>query len=67
MKNPDLSRAVWRVSSYTGGNGDCTEVAKLPGLVAVRDSKDPYGPTLAFSPQEMRVFLEEVKAGRYNM
>jgi len=37
----DLSRAVWRTSSYSGQNGDCVEVAyNIPSLVAVRDSKD---------------------------
>ena len=44
----DLTDAVWRVSSYTGTNGgNCVEVAaNLPGVVAVRDSKDREGPAL---------------------
>jgi hypothetical protein len=36
----DLSQAVWRKSSYSGGNGSCVEVADLGEQVAVRDSKD---------------------------
>ncbi|WP_307050238.1 DUF397 domain-containing protein [Streptomyces achromogenes] len=41
----------WRVSSYSGGQGECVEVAdNLFGLVLVRDSKRPSGPALAFSP-----------------
>ena len=37
----DLSRANWRTSSHSGGNGgQCVEVARnLPGVVVVRDSK----------------------------
>ena len=39
----DLTRALWRKSSYSSGNGgNCVEIAvNLPGVVAVRDSKDP--------------------------
>jgi hypothetical protein len=38
----DLTNAEWRKSTYSGSNGgNCVEVAaNLPGVVAVRDSKD---------------------------
>jgi hypothetical protein len=44
-----VSGAQWRTSSYSGGNGGgCVEVARnLPGIVAVRDSKNRSGPALA--------------------
>ena len=55
--------AIWRKSSYSGSNGGgCVDVAdNLPGVVAVRDSKDPYGPNLTFSPAEWRTFIASVK------
>ena len=46
----------WRKSSYTGNNGaNCVEVA-ASGPVFVRDSKDPRGPVLEFTPQAWRTF-----------
>ncbi len=61
----DVSRAEWRKSSYSSGNGGaCVEVARnLPGAVAVRDSKDPAGPALAFTPDTWRAFTAGVKSG----
>ncbi|HEY4850964.1 MAG TPA: DUF397 domain-containing protein [Streptosporangiaceae bacterium] len=65
----DLSRAEWRKASYSSSNGGtCVEVARnLPGVVAVRDSKDPEGPVLAFSFAEWRAFAAGLKAGQFDL
>jgi len=48
----------WRHSSCSqGADQTCVDVAFLGDVVAVRDSKDPSGPILHFSPAEWQVFL----------
>ena len=60
----DVTDAVWRKSSYSGSNGgNCVEVGTAGPAVAVRDSKDPDGPRLAFAADTWKAFAEQVKAG----
>lgn len=68
MSIPDLSRARWRTSSHSSGNGECVEVATTPGgIIAVRDSKDPVGPNLVLGAQAWRRFAAKVRAGQLSI
>lgn len=65
----DLSRAIWRKARRSnGGNGGCVEIAaNLPHVVAVRDSKRPAGGAHVVERAAFTAFIEDVKAGRYDM
>ncbi|MGI5215076.1 DUF397 domain-containing protein [Plantactinospora sp. CA-290183] len=60
----DLSRAGWRRSSFSNGQGNCVEVAETSIGVGVRDSKDVAGPTLVFDRSAWAALIAEVKDGR---
>jgi hypothetical protein len=42
------------------------EVAQLPAAIAVRDSKNPLGPALMFTPDEWAAFIEGAKDGEFD-
>lgn len=59
----------WRKSSHSGNGGsDCVEVARnVPGVVAVRDSKNSDGPALVLPAADWQGFMASVKAGRFDL
>jgi hypothetical protein len=62
----DLVFDDWRKSSRSeGGANNCVELARVPGVVAVRDSKNRTGPVLTFGVAELGGFLADVKSGRF--
>ncbi|MFC0865798.1 MULTISPECIES: DUF397 domain-containing protein [Sphaerimonospora] len=72
--NIDPSSARWRKSSRSTNGGDCVEVAVVSAsgghktgelLYAVRDSKNPDGPALIFTPSEWEAFVLGVKDGEF--
>ncbi|KRV46499.1 hypothetical protein AQ490_11425 [Wenjunlia vitaminophila] len=54
----------WFKSSRSAQNGDCVEVStSQPGVVPVRDSKDPAGSVLVFTAEVWSSSVSAVKRG----
>jgi hypothetical protein len=61
-----LDGAVWHRSSYSGTQGNCVEVAvNMPGVIAIRDSKDPDGPKLIVRRDQWVFFVSRVRIGEF--
>jgi len=61
------SGSNWVKSSLSFSNGNCVEVASLPGGgIGVRNSRDSEGPVLQFTPDEWHAFLGGVRNGEFD-
>jgi hypothetical protein len=64
MPDPDLQ---WQTSTYSGGAQQCVEVAVArDGGRWLRDSKDPDGPVLYFTPAEWDAFIKGAKDSEFD-
>ncbi|MFH9821882.1 DUF397 domain-containing protein [Streptomyces bobili] len=59
--------ARWIKSSHSNAEGNCVEVAVLDGGgVAMRNSRDPEGPALIYTPAEVAAFVAGAKGGEFD-
>jgi uncharacterized protein DUF397 len=64
----DLNLVHWRKSSRSDENGGhCAEIAGLPFVIAVRDSKNPNGPKLTLTTTAWRTFTHQIKANEHDL
>jgi hypothetical protein len=67
MNELDSAALTWRKSSRSAQGGDeCVEVAELPGVIAVRDSKNPDGSVLAFGTSAFQSFVVAARSGSFD-
>ncbi|MEV5596924.1 DUF397 domain-containing protein [Streptomyces sp. NPDC052496] len=60
----------WTKSSHSSPDGgNCLEwspsTTETPGTIPVRDSKNPRGPVLTFTPSAFAEFIAGVKSGSF--
>lgn len=66
MTTDETARVTWRKSMRSNGSGNCVEVAEIGDGIAVRDSKDPAGPTLHYTRAEWAAFIGAARDGRFD-
>ncbi|MFE4719425.1 DUF397 domain-containing protein, partial [Streptomyces sp. NPDC056728] len=59
----DPAAAAWYKASYSSGDQNCLESARVPHVVPVRDSKLSLqqGPVILFRPQAWTRFITSLK------
>lgn len=65
--NFDLPDDAFRKSSRSSGQGQCVELAAVPPVVVVRDSKDKRGPVLPFDRETFKRFAAQVREGDHDL
>jgi hypothetical protein len=66
LTEAERARLAWRKAQASSSNGACVEIAEVSGKIAMRDSKDPDGPVLIYTPSEFRAFLSGAKTGEFD-
>ncbi|MER8184803.1 DUF397 domain-containing protein [Kitasatospora sp. NPDC094015] len=65
-KNLGSNPGIWLKSSYSNGGGQCIEISPgHPGVVPVRDSKDPHGPVLQVDARAWAAFVAATAEGEF--
>jgi hypothetical protein len=64
MSAADLPDARWHKSRSSSPQGNCVEVAALPGeQIAMRNSRHPDGPVLVFTRAQLTDLVDALKQG----
>ena len=68
MPAPELRGVVWCKSQRSNPSGSCVELGLLPASagVAMRNSRDPDGPALVYTLEEVAAFLGGVRDGDFD-
>jgi uncharacterized protein DUF397 len=63
-----LPAVRWQKSGRSNPSGNCVELAELPdgAGIAVRNSRDPYGPALIYTPEEITAFILGARDGDFD-
>ncbi|MFF0520717.1 DUF397 domain-containing protein [Actinomadura nitritigenes] len=67
MTEPNPSVPNWRKATASQGSQGCVELAKVHGVVGIRDSKDPDGPKLFIDRNAWRALADRVGRGELDI
>jgi Domain of unknown function (DUF397) len=66
LSQAERAALAWLKAQSSSHNGQCVEVAAAAGKIAIRDSKDPDGPILVYTPTEFKAFLNGARNGEFD-
>lgn len=66
LSESERASLAWLKAHGSTSNGQCVEIASAVGNIAMRDSKDPDGPILVYTPSEFRAFLDGARNGEFD-
>lgn len=66
LSQAERQSLAWLKAKSSTANGQCVEIAAADGKIAIRDSKDPEGPVLVYTPGEFSAFLEGARNGEFD-
>lgn len=66
-QHPEFPGVAWQKSSYSGNQGNCVEIGEFEGGYVIRNSRQPQGQVLRFTPAEMAAFVDGVKDGEFDV
>ncbi|MEV6123375.1 DUF397 domain-containing protein [Streptomyces sp. NPDC052077] len=56
----------WIKTRHSAAEGNCVEVARVDGGIAMRNSRFPDGPALVYTTAEVAAFLAGAKEGEFD-
>ncbi|MGD9991624.1 DUF397 domain-containing protein [Pseudonocardia sp.] len=56
----------WRKATASNATGSCVELGACDGGIAMRNSRDPDGPALVYTREEIAAFIHGVKCGEFD-
>ena len=66
LSDREVADLAWIKAKASNHNGACVEIAAATGKIAIRDSKDPAGPILVYTPDEFAAFLDGARNGEFD-
>ena len=67
MSAGDLEGAAWRKSQQSNSQGACVEIARIDAeIVAMRNSRDPYGPALICRRNAIVALMDGLRDGEFD-